>query len=364
MSSFIRLFFVLAFSSLSAQAAPYQAPAWLFNGHLQTIYASILSSLPEINYRRERWATPDGDFIDVDWMEGPQDAPLVVLFHGLEGNSGSHYALTLMDMLQQKGLRGVVVHFRGTTGEPNLLPRAYHAGDTAEVDWILRRLREANSDVPIYAVGVSLGGNALLKWLGESSDKAQGVIEAAVAISAPVDLQATGNALSAGFNQIYGHIFLDSLKYKALQKLERYPLLYDRETVENIRTIREFDTQVTAILHGFKDADDYWIKASSKLVLQYIRVPTLLINARNDPFLPAWALPEQGEVSSCVTLEFPEEGGHVAFVSGPFPGNLNWLPERIIDFFGIAAIEPDSKDKVDGKEKDQIPGWGVVTATE
>jgi predicted alpha/beta-fold hydrolase len=320
----------------------YRAPSWLPGGHAQTIYASLLVPRPRVAYRRERWDTPDGDFIDLDWTEnrvqGSRDkeqgqTPLVVLFHGLEGSSRSHYSAALMAALPSRGMRGVAVHFRGCSGEPNRLPRAYHSGDAREIDWILRRLRAQNADAPLFAVGVSLGGNALLKWLGESGDGATRVVNAAAAVSAPLDLMAAGDALGRGFSLVYARNFLATLRTKSLAKLERYPGLYDADAVRASRTLREFDDLVTAPLHGFRNTDDYWTRASSKPGLKNVRVATLVINARNDPFLPAPALPGTAEVSAAVTLEQPEEGGHVGFVSGAFPGNMDWLPRRVLEFF-------------------------------
>lgn len=321
---------------------PYRAPTWLPGGHAQTIYAAVLARRARVTYRRERWETPDGDFIDVDWTEdresgfGSRDSenkPLVVLFHGLEGSSRSHYALALMAALRGRGLRGVTVHFRGCSGEPNRLARAYHSGDALEIDWILRRLRARHSGAALYAAGVSLGGNALLKWLGEAGAAAAGVVDRAAAVSAPLDLMAAGDALGRGFNLVYARNFLASLKAKSLAKLARHPGLYEAARVRAARTLREFDDLVTAPLHGFRDTDDYWTRASSKPVLKAINVPTLVLNARNDPFLPAPALPGPMDVSGAVTLEQPAQGGHVGFVAGAFPGHLDWLPGRLLDFF-------------------------------
>ena len=344
---------------------PYTAPLWLPGGHAQTLYAALAAPRPRIVYRRERWDTPDGDFIDLDWavkpapkahrfnltdwsgrtqrppcnessvpeIREPATAPLVVLFHGLEGNSRSHYAVALMAALQRIGWRGVVVHFRGCSGEPNRLPRAYHSGDSAEIDWILRRLRAPDAGTPLYAVGISLGGNALLKWLGETGASAREWVDRTAAVSAPVNLMAAGNALDHGLNLVYVRHFLATMKKKALAKLSCHPGLYDAVRVRAAHTLREFDDLVTAPLHGYKHTDDYWTRASSKPLLRHIAVPTLLVNARNDPFLPCGALPAPHEVASPVLLEQPENGGHVGFVSGPFPGNLGWLPQRILEFF-------------------------------
>ncbi len=295
-----------------------------------------------VGWKRERWDTPDGDFIDVDRLPGPADAPLVALFHGLEGSSSSHYAGALARELTGRGWRGAVSHFRGCSGEPNRLPRAYHSGDAEEIGWVLRRLHGESSGAPLFAMGVSLGGNALLKWLGGDA-RAKDVLAAAAAVSTPFDLMAAGDALGRGFNLVYTRAFLATMKKKGERKLERFPGLFDGEAMRRARTLREFDDIVTAPLHGFRDTDDYWTRASAKPVLGRISVPTLLVNARNDPFLPAVALPRPEEISLHVQCDFPGEGGHAAFVSGPFPGNLEWLPRRVTAFFEEVLAGRDAR---------------------
>jgi uncharacterized protein len=320
---------------------PYCAPLWLPGGHAQTIYAALAAPRPQVDYRRERWDTPDGDFIDIDWLTAdaectavdPDTAPLIALFHGLEGDSRSHYAVSVMHAVRARGWRGAVVHFRGCSGEPNRLPRAYFSGDSAEIDWILKRFHAVSPACPLHAIGVSLGGNAVLKWLGERRAAARGLVTSAAAVSAPVDLMAAGNALDQGFNLVYVRHFLATMKRKSLAKLERFPGLFDSAAVRAARTLREFDNLVTAPLHGYRDTDDYWTRASSKPLLAQVAVPTILINARNDPFLPQEALPQMSHVSSCVTLEYPAAGGHGGFVSGGFPGSLDWMPHRVLEFF-------------------------------
>jgi predicted alpha/beta-fold hydrolase len=312
----------------------YRAPAWLPGGHLQTIYSNLFIRVPRIEYRRERLELPDGDFLDFDWVEGASGAPVVVLFHGLEGSSNSHYARDLMAHALAHRWRGVVAHFRGCSGEDNRLPRAYFAGDSEEIELILRHIKARHPATPLHAVGVSLGGNALLKWLGESGDSAKALVERAAAVSAPLDLTAAGNALDRGFNRyVYTARFLATLKQKALKKARQHPGTLDFDAIKAATTFREFDTLVTARLHGFRDADDYWLRVSSKPWLKTVSVSTLVINARNDPFLPAWALPTSADVSPSITLEQPETGGHVAFPSGPFPGNIDWLPRRLMQHF-------------------------------
>jgi predicted alpha/beta-fold hydrolase len=318
----------------------YRTPAWLPGGNLQTLYPALLARRPAVNYHRQRWDTPDGDFIDLDWTEH-QDrgsgiespgSPLLVLFHGLEGSSRSHYALALMHAAIMRGWRGVVVHFRGCSGELNRLPRAYHSGDSAEIDWILRRLQQQQGGAPLYAAGVSLGGNALLKWLGEQGNTARTIVRSAAAMSAPVDLHAAGTALEQGFNMVYTKHFLVTMKKKSLLKLRMHPRLFDAARVRAARTLREFDDLVTAPLHGFAGVDDYWTRASSKPWLSRIAVPTLLLNARNDPFLPATALPQPDEVSAAVSAVFTDAGGHVGFMAGIFPGRLDWPAQAMLGF--------------------------------
>jgi len=318
---------------LKRASTPYRPPWWLRGANAQTLYAALALRGAKMRYRRERWDTPDGDFVLADWLDGPADAPLLVLFHGLEGGSGSHYARALMSALRARGWRGVVPHFRGCGGEPNRLPRAYHSGDSREIDWMLRRLRAGAGPAELFAVGVSLGGNALLKWLGEEGEGARGVVRGAAAVSAPVDLTAAGYALERGFNIVYARHFLGTLKRKTAAKVARFPGSVDGRAAARARTLRQFDDAVTAPLHGFRDALDYWARSSAKPLMSAIRVPTLVINARDDPFLPGEHLPSAAEVSPTVVLEFPPAGGHVGFVSGRFPGGIEWLPGRLLSFF-------------------------------
>jgi predicted alpha/beta-fold hydrolase len=341
MPRFHRYTFLMPVAEPDETSTLYRAPYWLPGGHAQTIHAATWVPRAAVTYWRDRWETPDFDFIDLDWVENPRhelaleqrdDIPLVVLFHGLEGSSNSHYARALMHAVNARGWRGVVVHFRGCSGEINRLPRAYHSGDSTEIDWILRRLRSTRSS-PIYVAGVSLGGNALLKWLGEQGDQARHVITRAAAISAPVDLDAAGVALARGFNLIYTRNFLSTMKAKTLAKMKRYPALCDKRRMLAARTLRAFDDIVTAPLHGFKGVDDYYARASSKPFLKTIATPTWVLNARNDPFLPARFLPVPQEVSASVHLETPATGGHVGFVGGRFPGNIAWLTQHLLRFF-------------------------------
>ncbi|MGI4813185.1 MAG: hydrolase [Janthinobacterium lividum] len=315
---------------------PFQPVGWLPGPHAQTIFPALFAKKADVAYRRERWTAPDGDFIDLDWVDAATaNAPLLVLFHGLEGNSDSHYARNVMHAATLRGWRAVVPHFRSCSGELNLGPRFYHSGDSAEIDWILRRLQATCSPPALFAAGVSLGGNALLRWLGERQEDAQ-IVTAAAAVSAPVDLAAGGHALSFGFNRLYTRHFLKTLKIKSAAKLRQHPGLFDRQAMLAAADLHAFDDVVTAPLHGYRDADDYWQRASAKPLLLQITVPTLVLNARNDPFLPAAALPNASHVSSQVLLEQPAHGGHVGFMTGslarPF-GRSAWLAERLMQFF-------------------------------
>ena len=314
-------------------AVPFVAPAWLTNAHLQTIYGATLARAPQVEFRRERWDTPDGDFVDVDFVDGVPGSPWVHLYHGLEGSSNSPYARMLMSYVAKRGWRGSVFHFRGCSGEPNRLARAYHSGDTEEIEWSLTRVRKLAGKVPLYAAGISLGGNAFAKWLGERGASACRIVDRAAAVSAPLDLMAAGAALGSGITRLYALHFLGTLKPSALSRLARFPDLYDATAVRRASTLRDFDNVVTAPLHGFRDTDDYWTRASAKPHLRDIRVPTLILNARDDPFLPEAALPKPEDVSRSVTLEFPSHGGHVGFVTAPFPGHIEWLPRRLLAFF-------------------------------
>jgi hypothetical protein len=313
----------------------YGAPGWLPGGHAQTIYP-VLIRRPEVALRRERIDTPDGDFIDFDWLEpsvAEDNAPLVVLFHGLEGNSRSHYALALMAYLRSIGWRGVVPHFRGCSGEPNRRPRAYHSGDYSEVAWMLETVRTQVPDAPLFAVGISLGGSALLNWLGREEHRAARTITAAAAVSTPLDLAAAGIAIEQGLNRIYSRHFRATLVPKAMAMARRFPGTLDASAIARVDSMYGFDDVVTAPLHGFTGTDDYWQRASSKPWLKAVAVPTLVLNARNDPFIPASSLPTRAQAGAAITLEQPDDGGHAGFPEPRVRGGMDWLPQRLVGFF-------------------------------
>lgn len=334
-----------------APATP-EAPCWLPGGHLQTIWPALYARRhhgPPPRWRRERWSTPDGDFVDADWLldESPAAAaaleaaapdaqgtrsarPLLVLFHGLEGSSRSHYCLAFADWARAHGWAVVVPHFRGCSGELNLAPRAYHSGDHAEIGWMLTQAR-ARHVGPMVAAGVSLGGNALLRWAEEAGHEASGLAAAVVAICSPIDLAASGDAIGRGWNRwLYTPMFLRSMKPKALRKLVQHPGLFDRERLLAARTLHDFDNVFTAPLHGYRDTADYWRRASALPALGDIRIPALVLNALNDPFVPAASLPRTLPAGSPVTLWQPRHGGHVGFPAGRPPGHVLDLPRAVM----------------------------------
>lgn len=320
---------------------PFVSPNWLRNGHAQTLYAKFIQS-PVPHYRRELIADSYGeDLVAYDFIDAVDgDAPLVVLFHGLEGSSRSHYAIELMRFVQQRGWHGVVAHFRSCGGITS--KRLYHSGDTHEMVHVLGVLRERYRT--IYAVGVSLGGNVLAKYLGEQGGAA--IPRAAAVVSAPIDLVASAKALSTGFSQkVYTPYFMKTLKTKVPFK-QGFAC----------QTLRDFDNTYTAPMHGFADALDYYTQSQCKPFLAHIVRPTLLINAKNDPFLPAQFLPNVDEISDSVILLQPENGGHVGFVSGLGRGNLHWLPENILAFFNeyevLNSLKPTPNTIRSGVETD------------
>ena len=315
----------------------YQAPRWLPGGNLQTIYAAKLattSAQKNQPWQRERWHTPDGDFVDVDWINRglAGHRPVLVLFHGLEGSSSSHYARAFAAQAMARGWTMAVPHFRGCSGEINLAPRAYHSGDDNEIAWMLGQCQQRH-DGPMVAVGISLGGNALMRWAGVVGHAAGHVLQGAASVCAPLDLTASGHAIDQGFNRrVYARMFLNTMKPRALQKLQQYPNLFDREALLAAQTLYAFDNVFTAPLHGFQNVDDYWARASAKPRLADIQIPALVLNACNDPFVPAWSLPKATEVSQTVTLWQPNAGGHVGFPKGPFPANVDAMPCAVLDW--------------------------------
>lgn len=314
----------------------YRPPFWYRGRHLQTLWGPLFRHWRPPPLRRERLETPDGDFVDLDWLEGPpRDAPLVLVLHGLEGSSRSHYARGLLLGAGRLGWRSVVLHFRSCSGEVNRLPRLYHSGETTDLAWVIDHLRARAGARRIGLVGISLGGNVALKWLGERGAAAPPEVVGAAAISTPFDLAACAGVLDRGFNRaVYTTSFLRTMKAKIRAKRHLYNGDLDLRAALRSRTFREYDRSFTAPLNGFADERDYWARASSGPYLERIRRPTLLINAVNDPFMPSQSLPRAAvERSRWLEAAFVDEGGHVGFLDGRLGGS-SWAERRALAFLG------------------------------
>ena len=316
---------------------------------MQTVWGPLFRR-DRIQWRRERVVTSDGDFVDLDWAAGaPAGAPILLVLHGLEGSSRSHYAIGLMRLALERGWRAATLNFRSCSGELNRLRPFYHSGDTADLDEVVRLLVEREPGVRFGAVGVSLGGNVLLKWLGERGATAPEAIAGAAAISVPFNLTPCAEALDRGFCRLlYTTHFLGTMRTKIRLKAERDPGL--REIVDlalalRSRTFAEYDRAVTAPLNGFADERDYWTRASSAPYLDRICRPTLLVNALDDPIVPPAALPDPAALPPWVRAEFVPRGGHAAFFEG-WPWRVrSWAERRVVEFLaplvtGAGATTP------------------------
>ncbi len=299
---------------------------------MQTLWAVVRRrALRDVT--RERLVTPDGDFIDLDWSAGPAGAPLLLVLHGLEGGARSHYVAGLFALARARGWRAGVLWFRSCSGESNRLPRFYHSGDTGDLDWVLRVLLEREPALRVGAVGISIGGNVLLKWLGEQQDAALPNLVGAVAISVPFDLAACARAMDQGFQKrVYTASFMRSFHDKVREKARVHPGFVDMDAALRARTFAAYDRAVTAPLHGFADEVDYWTRASSGPYLPRIRRPALLLNAVDDPFVPQESLPDPRALPACVRTEFVARGGHVGFVEGPPWRTGSWAERRAVEF--------------------------------
>jgi hypothetical protein len=321
------------------RASPSDAfrPAWwLRSPHLQTIWPTLFRRAPALALRRERVELPDGDFLDLDW--GPtRPGPLVLVLHGLEGSSRSRYARGLLTAVAARGWCGVVMHFRGCSGEPNRLPRSYHSGETGDLAHVVARVRTRHPAWPIAVVGYSLGGNVLLKWLGETG--ADTGVSCAVAVSVPFDLGAAARRLERGVSRLYQWWLLRNLHRSVTRKVRSgvLPPAFERRAAAP--DFWTFDDRVTAPLHGFASADEYYRRSSCRQYLGEVAVPTLVLQARDDPFLFPEAIPTPGEVSATVTLEVYPAGGHVGFVAGHWPWAAEYWLERRIPAFLASCLE-------------------------
>lgn len=306
---------------------------WLPSPHLQTLWPVFLRpSIKNLVLERERVELPDGDFIDLDWLGRNKNGPLVLILHGFEGSIESHYAKGMLLKIEQNGWRGVFMHFRGCSGEPNRLPRGYHSGETSDVDYIIDLIRQRHANTPLAIIGFSLGGNVLLKWLGETKEK--NPLQAAIAVSVPFVLHKAAARMQKGFSRCYQWYFLKCLRERLTHKFQYVASnLLDNNDWSNMQTILDFDNKYTAPLHGFNDVHEYYTVSSSRQYLRSIQVPTLILHAKDDPFMSEDVIPESHELSPHIKLEVSESGGHVGFVSGKYPWRPEyWLEKRIPDF--------------------------------
>lgn len=309
---------------------PYRATPWLRGGHFQTIVPALLRTAPRPALRVERLATPDADAVWLHHLAGDADQPLVLVLHGLEGSADSGYIRRMLTLLRRRGWGACVMEFRGCSAAPNRARRLYHSGETSDLDLVAETLRARAAGRPLLAVGYSLGGNVLLKWLGERG--AGAALTAAIAISAPYDLSAGAHQLDAALGGRYARSFLRSLIPKALAKERQYPGCFDIQRVRRCRGIVDFDDCATAPLHGFAGAEDYYTRSSCAQFLPGIRVPTLLLSAANDPLIPAATFPRAAaEQSPWLVPQFTAQGGHVGFPAGALPWReRNWPETRVL----------------------------------
>ncbi len=317
--------------------SPFRPAWWIPGGNLQTLAGKYLRRVPPVHLSRERWDTPDGDFLDLDFGPDPSpESPLILILHGLEGFSRRPYVLCALGALLKAGMASVALNFRGCSGSPNLLPRLYHSGETEDPRFVLETLRDRWPGRPMGILGFSLGGNVLLKLLGEDEAGGKKLVGAGVAISVPYDLSAGVAYLeSKPVGKFYTQYFLRSLKGKLRAKEKLLAPLLDLEGAMAAQTLRDFDDRATAPLHGFLDSGEYYSQASSNRFLPSVRVPTLLIHARNDPFLPPQAIPRKSiEENLALTPLISGGGGHVGFISGVLPGRPRfWAEECLATFF-------------------------------
>jgi uncharacterized protein len=315
-------------SSRRIVPAAFRPAWWLPGGHVQTIWPALAPRGLGLAVSRRRVELPDGDFIDVDWVG--ERGPIVVVLHGLGGDSTSHYVRGMLRAIASRGWRAALMYFRGCGGEPNRLPRSYHAGETGDLDTFIAMLRQREPHTPLAAVGYSLGGNVLLKWLGERGGTAP--LSTAVAVSVPFDLADAADRVHQGFSRIYELRMLRSLQQLMRDKAARLTLPWDDRAIGAIKSLREFDDRITAPLHGFGGADDYYARASCRPYLSAIVTPSLVIHAADDPFMSPTVVPTERELSGAITLDLSSHGGHVGFVGGEPWAPRYWLETRIPDF--------------------------------
>jgi predicted alpha/beta-fold hydrolase len=324
---------------LKGDNSAFKASWWLANPHFQTLWPALFRRRKKLELTRERIITPDGDFLDVDWC-GDMEKPLVLVLHGLTGSSQSSYVAGMQRALSRHGFCSAALNFRGCSGEPNLTSRCYHSGKTTDIDFLYRYLIARDPNKPIAVIGYSLGGNALLKWLGEQEHKLE--LFAAVAVSAPLQLNLCADRMDSGFSKVYRNRLINELKdyiHNKRRYLRSLGITGEVEILEAlgdlapIRSFWEYDNQVVAQLYGFNDVHDYYAKSSARQFLKNIKINTLIIHALDDPFMTPEVIPEKSELSDAVRLEVTAKGGHVGFIAGNIPGrHYYWLEQRIPAF--------------------------------
>ena len=321
----------------------YSPAWWIPGGHLQTLWGKFFRRQAPAPTRLERWETPDGDFLELHRIDSPPGTPRVLLLHGLEGTIRSHYAQGLLNEAARRGWGADLLIFRSCGPELNRARRFYHSGETDDLSFVLDRVTKEYAGSPLALAGVSLGGNVLLKFLGERGSRLPPQVRAAAAVSVPFDLARSSKRINQGFSRVYQRFFLGSLRGKALQKATRFPDLAPVERIRALRTLEGFDDLITGPLHGFRDAQDYYQRSSSLSFLERIRLKTLLLSAIDDPMLPPEVLTEVRKVADrnpALCLEFPTRGGHAGFVAGWRPWRPFYYAEyRVGEFFADAFAE-------------------------
>ncbi|MBK6457104.1 MAG: alpha/beta fold hydrolase [Gemmatimonadetes bacterium] len=324
-----------------ASDSAFRPAWWLTNPHASTMWGKFFRTPPPLDARIERWDTPDGDVLDLVRLAAPPTAPTFLLLHGLEGSMRSHYAAGTLREAQRAGWQANLLLFRSCNGELNRAPRSYHSGETTDLAHVVGRLLDERGGTPLILAGVSLGANVLLKWLGEQGRDAVGRVQAAVAVSAPFDLARSCAQIDRGLSRVYAWNFLKSLRSKAVEKIRQHPGIADPARVLAARSLWSFDDAFTSVVHGFRDAADYYYRSSSIRYLRDIRVPTLLLSARDDPFHPPDVLDDVARIAAgnpALHLEFPARGGHVGFVEGRSPARVTYYMERRIPEFAAAQL--------------------------
>lgn len=310
----------------------------LKNRHIQTLYSSLFRKYSNINLEVEKFILKDGDFLECYWHNKPKtnsNTPIVILFHGLAGSYKSPYIQGTMSKLAENGFASVLMHFRGCSGVPNKLPRSYHSGESSDAASWIEHVNSNFSNSKIFTVGYSLGGNMMLKLLGELGNRS--TITAAISVSAPLELDICAKKMDKGFSKFYQYILLKDLNVALEKKYDTFDMNsyinLKKEDIKNLKTFWKFDGAYTAPIHGFNSAQDYYTKCSSKQYLKKIKTPTLIIHSLDDPFMTNEVLPSKDEVSEYITLEISKSGGHVGFVGGSFFKPEYWLEKRIVDYF-------------------------------